>query len=59
MKPLVAGLIVSVVPHPSADNLRICQVEVGEDVIRVVTNAADVEEGLTVAVAVRERGVRA
>ena len=46
------GVVLSVAAHPSADTLRICQVDVGSEVIRVVTNAAGVEEEMKIAVAV-------
>lgn len=47
---VVTGKILSVEKHPSADRLRIAQVDVGKSVIQVVTNVA-VEGGENVAVA--------
>lgn len=47
---VVTGKILSVEKHPSADRLRVAQVDVGERTIQVVTNVA-VEGGEYVAVA--------
>lgn len=47
---VVTGKILSVEKHPSADRLRVAQVDVGKSVIQVVTNVA-VEGGENVAVA--------
>lgn len=49
-KKVVTGKILSVEKHPSADRLRVAQVDVGSGVIQVVTNVA-VEGGENVAVA--------
>lgn len=49
-KKVVTGKILSVEKHPSADRLRVAQVDVGNGVIQVVTNVA-VEGGEYVAVA--------
>jgi phenylalanyl-tRNA synthetase beta chain len=44
--PVVVGLVTSVAPHPNADRLRVCQVDVGSGPPRqVVTGAPNVAEG--------------
>ncbi|MBR5151977.1 MAG: phenylalanine--tRNA ligase subunit beta [Clostridia bacterium] len=49
---VVVGKILSVEPHPDADKLVVCQVEVGEDApIQIVTGAPNVFEGAVVPVA--------
>jgi phenylalanyl-tRNA synthetase beta chain len=45
------GRVLEVVPHPSADRLRCCRVEVGGEVLSIVCGAPNVRAGLTVAVA--------
>ena len=45
--------VLSVAPHPKADRLRVCQVDAGATgMVKVVTNAAEVEEGMLVVLAV-------
>lgn len=48
---VVTGLIEKIERHPNADKLRVCQVNVGEEVIQIVTGAENVQEGDTVPVA--------
>lgn len=48
---VVTGLIEKIEKHPNADKLRVCQVNVGEEVIQIVTGAENVQEGDTVPVA--------
>ncbi|MCB1866925.1 MAG: phenylalanine--tRNA ligase subunit beta [Chromatiales bacterium] len=49
---IVAGHIRSIGPHPQADRLRICQIDVGEaEPLAIVTNATNVVEGMCVPVA--------
>lgn len=49
---VVVGQVKSVEPHPDADRLRVCQVDVGADeLIQIVTNVASVEVGRKVPVA--------
>ena len=48
---VVVGKILSVEPHPNADKLVICKVDVGKDVIQVVTGAPNVQAGQLVPVA--------
>ena len=53
---LVVAEILELAPHPSADRLRVCTVDVGAaDPVTVVTNAADAAGGRRVFVAVSER----
>lgn len=52
IKNVVVGKIVTIEPHPDADKLVVCQVEVGEDApIQIVTGAKNVFEGAVVPVA--------
>ncbi|MCX7846408.1 MAG: phenylalanine--tRNA ligase subunit beta, partial [bacterium] len=48
---IVVGVIKGVAKHPSADNLSICQVDVGREVLQVVCGAPNVGVGQHVAVA--------
>ena len=48
----LVGRVLEVVPHPNADRLRLCQVDVGEgDARQIVCGAWNFEAGATVAVA--------
>lgn len=48
----LVGRVVDVAPHPNADRLRLCQVDVGEgDARQIVCGAWNFEAGATVAVA--------
>lgn len=49
---LVVAEVISVKAHPKADRLRVCSVDCGHDVAQVVTNAANVTEGMKVIFAV-------
>lgn len=53
---LVVAEVISVKAHPKADRLRVCSVDYGHDVAQVVTNAANVAEGMKVIFAVRAHG---
>ena len=51
--PLVEGLsgvvvaeIVSAIPHPDADKLRVCQVNTGTETVQIVCGAPNAAEGL-------------
>ncbi len=55
---VVVGLVTSVAPHPNADRLRVCQVDVGGRVTQIVCGGTDVREGLKVAVALSGSRVR-
>ncbi len=48
---VVIGKIEKIDPHPDADKLRVCQVNVGNEVIQIVTGAPNVQEGDVVPVA--------
>jgi len=42
---VVVGKILSMEPHPNADKLRVARVDVGTEVLQVVTGAPNVREG--------------
>ena len=50
---MVVAEVISVKPHPSADRLQVCSVDLGHDVAQVVTNAGNVAAGMKVIFAVR------
>ena len=47
---IVIGQIVKIEPHPDADKLVICQVDIGTETIQIVTGAPNVFEGAKVPV---------
>ncbi|MEJ2755495.1 MAG: hypothetical protein P8104_06610 [Gammaproteobacteria bacterium] len=50
--PFVIGRVMQVMPHPSADRLRVCQVDVGDaQPLTIVCGASNVLEGAKVIVA--------
>lgn len=49
---MVVAEVISVKPHPSADRLKVCSVDLGHDVAQVVTNAGNVAAGMKVIFAV-------
>lgn len=49
---VVVAEVISVKAHPKADRLCVCSVDYGHDVAQVVTNAANVAEGMKVIFAV-------
>ncbi|RUM90742.1 MAG: phenylalanine--tRNA ligase subunit beta [Thermovibrio sp.] len=51
LEKIVTGKIVEISKHPNADRLKICQVDVGETVLQIVTGADNVFEGAVVPVA--------
>jgi phenylalanyl-tRNA synthetase beta chain len=51
IEKVVIGKIVEISKHPNADRLRICQVDVGDTVLQIVTGADNVYEGAFVPVA--------
>lgn len=52
LKKVVAGCIKQVVPHPNADRLRVCAVDVGQaSLLQIVCGAANVFEGMYAPVA--------
>ncbi|MCG0278668.1 MAG: phenylalanine--tRNA ligase subunit beta [Thermanaeromonas sp.] len=48
---VVAGIITAIEDHPHADHLKICQVDVGEKCLQVVSGAPNMRVGQRVAVA--------
>ena len=50
LEKIVVGKIVKIEKHPDADKLLICQVDVGEETIQIVTGAPNVYEGAVVPV---------
>ncbi len=48
---VVVGKILSVEPHPNADKLVVCKVDVGEETIQIVTGADNVAAGQLVPIA--------
>lgn len=48
---VVVGKVLSVVPHPDADKLVICKVDVAKEIVQIVTGATNVIEGALVPVA--------
>ncbi|MBR6270566.1 MAG: phenylalanine--tRNA ligase subunit beta [Lachnospiraceae bacterium] len=42
---IVIGQILSITPHPDADKLIVCQVNVGKETVQIVTGAHNVSEG--------------
>ena len=51
LKKIVVGKILSIEKHPDADKLVVCQVDVGEEKLQIVTAATNVFEGAIVPVA--------
>ncbi|WP_456435713.1 phenylalanine--tRNA ligase subunit beta [Thermovibrio ammonificans] len=51
VEKVVIGKITEISKHPNADRLRICQVDVGDTVLQIVTGADNVYEGAVVPVA--------
>ncbi|MDE6551206.1 MAG: phenylalanine--tRNA ligase subunit beta [Clostridia bacterium] len=51
IKGVVLGRIESIVRHPDADKLVICKVDVGSEVLQIVTGASNIAEGDVVPVA--------
>ncbi|WZY00753.1 phenylalanine--tRNA ligase subunit beta [Bacillus sp. FSL W7-1360] len=49
---VVVGYVKEIAPHPDADKLRVCQVDIGaEETVQIVCGAANVDAGQFVAVA--------
>lgn len=51
LRSVFVGKIVNIVSHPNAGQLNICDVDIGDRLIRVVCGAPNAREGLTVAAA--------
>ncbi|NQV90306.1 phenylalanine--tRNA ligase subunit beta [Candidatus Uhrbacteria bacterium] len=58
MNNMVVGVIESVAPHPNADRLRVCQVNVGTSVSQIVCGGSNVVSGMKVAVSLPGSWVR-
>lgn len=43
VKKIVVGQIVEMEQHPDAEKLKVCQVNIGEEMIQIVTNASNVK----------------
>ena len=50
LEKIVAGEILSIAPHPDADKLVVCQVNIGSEVLQIVTGAPNVAVGQKVPV---------
>ncbi len=46
LNSVVVGRVVKVTPHPNADRLRLCRVDIGKEQISVVCGAPNVVEGM-------------
>ena len=45
LEHVVVGRVAEVAPHPNADRLRVCQVDVGDRTVQIVCGAANVRAG--------------
>lgn len=54
MSNVVVGKIVDIKPHEDSDHLQICQVDIGNEVIQIVTGAQNVFVGAKVPVALHD-----
>lgn len=48
---VITGKIISLEQHPNANRLKVCQVDIGDKVVQILTNATNVFEGAIVPVA--------
>ena len=48
---IIVGLIVEVLPHPNADKLRVCKVDIGGEIKDIVCGGSNLEPGMKVVVA--------
>ncbi len=51
IKGVVVGYVKSCTPHPNADKLNVCQVDLGEETVQIICGAPNVGAGQKVAVA--------
>lgn len=49
---VVTGKIIEALPHPNADRLTVCKVDIGREVVTIVTGATNISTGKVVPVAV-------
>ena len=54
IKNIVTGKIVEITQHPDADKLKVCQVDIGNETIQIVTAATNMEEQDVVPVALHK-----
>ena len=52
LKDIIVARIISIVPHPGADRLSLCQVDTGKETVQVVCGAPNLFEGALVPMAV-------
>ena len=50
LEKIVVGRVLSIEKHPDADKLIVCQVDVGEETVQIVTGAQNVTQGALVPV---------
>lgn len=48
---IIIARVISVKPHPDADRLHICQVDIGDEKIQIVTGAENIRENVYIALA--------
>ena len=48
---VVTGKVVEIVPHPNADKLSVCKIDIGTEMLTIVTGATNVRQGHIVPVA--------
>lgn len=48
---LVIGKVIKCIPHPDSDHLKICQVDIKDEILQIVCGASNVRENLKVIVA--------
>ncbi len=51
LNDVVVGVVVECLPHPNADKLKICDVDIGGEVLKIVCGAPNVQKGQIVPVA--------
>lgn len=49
---VVTGKIVEALPHPNADRLTVCKVDIGREIVTIVTGATNISTGKVVPVAI-------
>ncbi|MDU5106253.1 phenylalanine--tRNA ligase subunit beta [Clostridium sp.] len=54
IKNIVTGKITEITPHPDADKLKVCQVDIGKETIQIVTAATNMKEQDIVPVALHK-----